>query len=417
MRRCPSPRRGAAVLGIVLALLAYRSAEAGPAALFASVDASTLVVRGTVEHVTAYPTAKLEVFRVRIGRVLKGEVAAGETLDLAQEMLFPSTKPYFAEGVETLVLAIPLPNYTSFQSALPAGRYWRWTERLETAADVAGLTDPALTEGVARYLALRNDGEATADFFVSTLVGDHARLRQETLAALATRRDIPPLLDAGRLAPVAAWLRDATRPPTERAAVLLQLARRAAPGAADLARGLAAAEGPMQAVAIDALITLNEPPPTERLLALSRGRDEALRLVASRGLAKDGSPEAIGRLAEMLAEEPSPSVRLAIVQSIGRTQDPRVVGLLATELARSDRQITMAAAEGLVEQGSPEAVAALEKALTEGNENAQAASAFALKRMNRTDSDAILKRLEASHPDPKVRRLCKLALGESMHEH
>jgi len=33
------------------------------------------------------------------------------------------------------------------------------------------------------------------------------------------------------------------------------------------------------------------------------------------------------------------------------------------------------------------------------------------------EAQAILSRLEESHPDPKVRRLCKLARGESMHQH
>jgi hypothetical protein len=37
--------------------------------------------------------------------------------------------------------------------------------------------------------------------------------------------------------------------------------------------------------------------------------------------------------------------------------------------------------------------------------------------MNRHETDEILERVERTHPDPKVRRLCKLALGESMHEH
>jgi hypothetical protein len=139
---------------------------------------------------------------------LKGEVAVGEALDLAQEMLFATTQPYFSIGTETLVFGVPLPNYSSFREALPEGRHWRWTERLETASDVAVLTDPALTEAVARYLETREDAEASADFFVHALIGPNTRIRQEILAAIAARREIPPLLDAGRLQPLAAWLRD-----------------------------------------------------------------------------------------------------------------------------------------------------------------------------------------------------------------
>jgi hypothetical protein len=71
----------------------------------------------------------------------------------------------------------------------------------------------------------------------------------------------------------------------------------------------------------------------------------------------------------------------------------------------------------LVREGSSEAIAVLEKALAEGPDEAKAPAAFALKRMQQPEAQAILARLEESHPDPKVRRLCKLARGESMHEH
>ncbi len=90
---------------------------------------------------------------------------------------------------------------------------------------------------------------------------------------------------------------------------------------------------------------------------------------------------------------------------------------MRVELARPEKDVAMAAAEALVQQGSPEAVDVLTKGLEEGAENTRMASAFALKRLNRREADEILERNEKTHPDPQVRRLCKLALGESMHEH
>jgi HEAT repeat protein len=413
MRSSRFSRRRRAALGLVAALGAG-AAEAAP--LFANADTSTMVVRGKVERITVYPSAKLQVFRVRVARVVKGEVAVGETLDLAQEMLFPSTKPYFAEGTETLVFAIPLPAYSSFVAVLPAGRYWRWTDRLETAADVAALTDPALTDAVARYVAVRDDAEASADFLVGALTGPSPRIRQEALQVIAARREIPPLLDAGRLAPLRAWLDDTSASPVERSAVLVQLARRKASGTADVARGFADAAGPLQPAAIDALITVGEPPPVARLVALSQSQEEPLRLVASRGLAANGSPEAVARLDEILSGDASINVRLAVIQAFDGS-DARVTELLARELARPERDVVMAAADGLVRQGSPEAVAVLAKTLEHGSEHAQMASAFALKRLNRPETVEILESLEQSSPDPNVRRLCRLALGESMHEH
>ncbi len=351
-----NPVRCSRLAAVALVLLVVGRVDAAP--LFADADASTLVVRGTVEGITRYPEAKLQVFHLRVGRVLKGDVADGEAMDLAQEMLFAATKPYFTTGTETLIFAVPLPAYTSFTKVLPAGRYWRWTQRLETAADVAPLTDRSLTDAVGRYLAVRDDTEALADFVVQSLVGADARLRREALQVIAGRRELVPLLDAGRLQPLGPWLHGSASP-VERAQVLVQLARRKAPGVGDLARGLADEPGPMQAPAIDALIAVGEPPPVARLLALSRSPDDALRLVAGRGLARLGTPEAVTRVGEILEAEKTTSVRIGIIQGFGHTSDPRVTDMLAREIARPEKDVVMAAAEGLVQQGSPEAIAVL----------------------------------------------------------
>jgi HEAT repeat protein len=391
---------------------------ADAASLFAAADASALVVRGTVEQITPYDTIKLQVFRVKVGRVLKGEVAVGETIDLAQEMLFASTKPYFVTGTETLMLAVPLPGYSAFRKVLPDGTYWRWTERLETAADVAVLTDPVLTEVVARYLSVRDDAEAAADFFVSVLTGPNARLRQDALSAIGSRAEIPPLLDAGRLKPLAAWLGDTRLPPAERAQVLVQLARVRATGVVELAEGLAATSGALQAAAVDALVSLDKPPPPERLIGWSRSSDGALRLVAARGLAKVGSPAAVDRLAEMLADDPSTEVRVGIAHALGRrAPSARIITLLTDALAAKEKEVVLAAADSLGRLGTHEAMVALGGVLEHGNPDAQMAAAFALKQSNTREGKEILEQVEMNHPDPKVRKLCRLALGESMHEH
>jgi len=327
-------------VGVLVAwsVLAW-AARSEAAALFTTADAASLVVRAKVEGSTPYPAAKLQVFHLRVTRSLKGAATEGELIELAQEMLFASTKPLFSAGTETLVFAVPLPNYSSFAAALPKGTYWRWAERLATAPDVVALTEPALADAVAGYFAAQGDAEALADFLVHAVVGTNARVRDDALMDIGRRREVAPLLDAGRLQPVDAWLHDASRPPLERARALVQLARGRAAGIVPIAESLAGAAGPLQAPAIDALLT------------------------------------------------------------------------------RSDKTIAGAAAEALVRQGTPEAIAALRKTLEEGQPDARTAAAFALKRINRAETDEILEDVEKTHPDPEVRRLCRLALGESMHEH
>ncbi len=417
MIRLTRPRRRAALGAFAFLASMIAPPRAHAVALFSATDASTLVFRGRVEQVTAYPTVKLQVYRLRVTRALKGDVAKDETVDLAQEMLFAATKPYFAEGVETLIFAVPLPSYSSFESALPAGRYWRWTERLDTAANIAPLADPGVADAVARYLTVRDDAEASASFVVDAIVHGTPYVSKEALAVVSVRRDVVPLLDAGRLQPLAGWLRDDTRPVAERAAVLVQLAHVKAPGAVELARELADRPGPMQAPALDALIAVGASPPPEHLVALSRSRDEPLRLVAGRGLATLDAPVAVDRIAEMLGTEQSTNVRLAILRSLGRAPNPRVVRLLDAELRRPDKEVAMAAADALTRQATPEAIAVLEKVVDDGPDNSRLAAAFALKRIDSPETDEILARLERSHPDPNVRRLCKLARGEDMHEH
>jgi hypothetical protein len=292
----------AAAVALAGAVLSGGSvAHAGP--LFAMADASALVVRGKVERITPYEKAKLTVFRIQVTRALHGDVAAGETIDLAQEMLFPTTQPYFGVGTETLIFAVPLPDYSSFREALPAGRYWRWTERLEITADVAPLTAPELTDSVAGYLAVREDPEALADFVVRAIGGPSGRVRQDALALAGSHREVVPLLDARRLGPLSAWLASDRTPVPERAAVLVALARMKAMGVVELAEGLTVNGNPLQAAAVDALVTIEKLPPDEQLLAWSRSRDDALRLAAARGLAKSASAAALDRLAAMLETE------------------------------------------------------------------------------------------------------------------
>jgi HEAT repeat protein len=400
-----------------LALLGLATASVAEAApLFGMLDASTMVVRGRVDRVTPYESVKLVVYRVAVERVLKGDLAAGESMDLAQELLFESLQPYFTAGAESLILAVPLQSYSSFRKALPEGRYWRWTERLDVAAEVAAMADPTMTEAAARYLAIRDDAEATADFLVATIVGSHARLRRDALALLETRRELAPLLDDARLASLQGFLADERQPLAERALVLVNLARVGAPGLVTIAERHASG-GPLQAPAIDALVSLDRVPPEEQLMAASRNPDDATRVAAGRGLAKLGTPAALDRLDAMLTEDRSDNVAVAILNALAAVRTERAVRLLVRDLGGQNKARVTAAAQSLGRVATPEAVAALGKALESGAPDAQGAAAFALRSAGSPEATEILHTQEKNHPDPKVRRLCRIALGESGHEH
>lgn len=393
------------------------AARSEAADLFGTIDASAVVVRGTVEAVTPYEAAKLQVFRVKVGRVLKGDVASGEAIQVAQEMLFETTKPYFTVGSASLMPLVPLPSFSSFRKVLPEGTYWRWTQRLDTADDIGWLADPAIDDAVAGYVAVQDDVEAAADYFVRTIVGPSPLLRRHALAAIAGRRALVPVLDTGRLAPVAAWLKDPRQPLVERADVMVKLARAGAPGMGDVAEGLLAASDPLLPAALDVVVTLDRLPPTERLFAWSGSPDDALRVAACRGLVKVGTPAALDRIGELLAAETSVNVRVELVKALGHARDPRVVGVLAGQMTKGEKPVLLAAADALAEIGTHDAIVALTDQLEHGRPDAQTAAAFALKRSGQPEAVQTLEGFEQNHADPQVRRLAKLALGESMHEH
>ena len=250
----------AVAVGAVLAAALTFPARAGAAPIFALADRAALVMVGTVRAVRAHGDGKYTVFHLEPGRVLKGEPAAAGSVALVQEMLFASTAPLFDRGTRTLVFALPLPDYTAYRKALPAGRYVQWAERLDTRAEVAAFADPDLVEPVARYLAVRDDPEALARALVAMIPAASARLRSDALTALATRPELAPLLDAGTLAPLAPWLAEQAVPVEERARVLVALGRVRAAGIDALAAAPASGDGPLAAAALDALVSAGRLP-------------------------------------------------------------------------------------------------------------------------------------------------------------
>lgn len=243
------------------------------------------------------------------------------------------------------------------------------------------------------------------------------RLRADALAPLEQRHDLGAALDAPTLAPVATLLADDHVPVAERGAILLGLAHAGAVGVPALAQEVVTARGPLQAAGVDALVTSGHVPPEEQLLAWSRSEDPALRLAAVRGLATLSSRAAEARIAEVVRTDPSSEVRIAAVTALGTSHDPNAVAVLKTALLGDDKGVIVAAGDALGRLRSPEAVRALEDALRNGSFEAEASAAFALKQTGRPEAETILREQRETHPDERVRRVIKLALGEHIEEH
>jgi HEAT repeat protein len=389
-----------------------------PAAqLFDLADRSELVVWGRVEGVESFKDGKYQLYRVRAERVLKGSPPADGVLSVVQDRLFEKTKPILADGVRSLVFAIPLPRYTLYREVLPEGTHYQWTERLDTASDLASLADPNLLPPLERYLALGDDQEARARFLAELAASPTPRLREGALASIEGHGELAPLLDAAMLQPVAVFLADERAPLTQRGDTLVRLGRAKAAGVGALAETVAAQGGPLLPAALDALASIGKPPPVDRLIGYSRSEDEALRLASVRGLVAADDPGAYDRVAAMIAEDPSEEVRIAALRALGQVQGPRVVAILKAALPARDKRQAAAAAEALGREGSPDAITALEEAFLDGRPEVKTAAAFALKASGTAQGYKFLVHQRDTHPDDEVRRICKLVLGEDLHSH
>jgi len=411
-------RTGACAAITVAAVVLLAPVSAGAATIFTLADSSQVIAAGVVRDVVSYKNGAFRVFTVEAEHVLKGPVVAGQTLALVQEVSFPSDGPYFEKGARTLLFAVPLPPYSAYRQALPAETtYWRWSEDKKTAADIATFHDPELADGVARYLKSRDDDAATVRYMAELLASPVPRLRADALILLESRPALAGAIDSAALAPFEAVLGKDQPPLTDQALTLVLLGKLRAPGVTPIAERLAAQEGPLQAPALDALVSLDRLPTDTELLAASRSDDPALRVAAMRGLVRRSTRPALDRVEQMLRGDPSEEVRLAGLGALGASSAERAVTLLAPALAGPDKARINAAADALAQIASPKAIAALGDTLAHGSFDAQSAAAFALMRTHKREAVEMLHAQRESNPDPRVRKVIEVALGRMPDEH
>jgi HEAT repeat protein len=409
-------RRGIRIAVALVATLVLGVRGAGAATVFRLADDSTVVARGVVQGVQPYQKSSFLVFTIAPEEVVKGE--AGKPLTLVQERVFGTEAPYFASGSPALVLAAPLPAYSYYKKSLPEGAaYLRWTDPKEVPADVAALADPAVFEAVRGYLAAEKDDRACARHLAGLLGSPQPRLRADALATIVERPRFATTLDVDALGSLPSTLADERLRLDERATILITLARSGAPGVAPVAAKVFAAHGPLQAPALDALVLVGRIPDEQQLLTASRSEDPALRAAAVRGLAHSTLRAAFERIGAIVTGDTVPEVRLAALTALGSAQDPRAVPILADAMRRQDKAEVQAAAQSLGRIGSPAAIEALGVVLREGSFDAEAAAAFGLMQTDRPAAYDILRAQRDQHPDPQVRRVIKICLGEHLEEH
>jgi len=405
--------------GAALFLVVSGASAAGAVPpVFKLADDSSLIVRGTVENVASHAKDAFQVFTIRPNETLKGKTPDGAAIQLVEERVFGSERPYFAPRADVLLLASPLPEYSYYRASLPQGpSYLRWTSPKDSAAEVGELQDPAVLAAVRGYLAAGTDAAAVGTVLAKQLATTVPRLRGDALATIVARQDVAATLDVAALEPLRRALADERIPAAERSNMLIRLARAGAPGVGVIAEEVAAQHGPLEPAAIDALIVAGRAPNESALLAASRSESPALRAAAVRGLAQLSSRAAFERIAEIVRHDPSSEVRVAALSGLAVTRDPRAVEVLAGPMRGDDEAEIRAASDALARIATPEAVRVLGEALRTGTAMAAASAAFALKMTNTAEGEKILREQRDANPDPHIRRAIKLALGEHIEEH
>jgi len=132
--------------------------------------------------------------------------------------------------------------------------------------------------------------------------------------------------------------------------------------------------------AIHDLGQVTHPQVTQALLALFRHRDREVRLAAAQTLARRDDLPPVHFLG--LLQDPSPEVRLAAVQFLGRIHHEQIVQVLSPLLSDPSAQVREATAMAMCEIGHPSAIEPLVMSLAEQDEQTRRAVERTLEHIN-----------------------------------
>lgn len=137
-------------------------------------------------------------------------------------------------------------------------------------------------------------------------------------------------------------------------------------------------------------------------------KDPLVRLRYLQALSAAGDAGTLGDLLSALDADPSPSVRQAAAQELGRQASaPGVVSALARALGRDGAaEVRYACALSLALSDTPEAASALERAAADPDPALRRQAAFSLKRHKSAKARQALKRLEKDE-DRAVREMAR----------
>jgi hypothetical protein len=415
-------RRFGVVLGLLLASGVARSASVGGAAgdidlLEAMESAPATVVVEVVE------TRKLDLHgyeaRVAVEQALVGEISPGAELRVGWEELAPSRAPRFARGDRVLVALVRLPGASIWLSRIPDPALRSQTLAPASRGD-AFLHDPSTgsVSVLEHYLVLSPEtrrGPTGAGHLAVLAARAELPLARSAVRGLSRVVDLDEALAAGSAETlVVALLRPDGTPELQDALLALIAARELESLRPALEARRTEDELPPPLVS-SALAVLDDglaPGEEARLLAAGVSREH--RLVAARWAR---GPQAAELLARVAREDPDPGVRGRALVRLVELEGADAADRAAAGLYDPEPAVRATAATSLGTLGAA-AVPELRAVVEFGTPDAVRAAVTALMLTGSSEGSEALGEIALTHPDPGVRKLARVALGEDLgHRH
>lgn len=393
----------------------------GGAPLVAAIETTPLVVLGTIDGVTRLD-AHGYAADLTVERALRGEVEPGSELTIAWEELAKGRETRLANADRIVVALEPLPTQSLWRTRFPNASddgSGNDNDRVFVIATRGTAfqpgPDPTTTALLTRLAALAPDawnGSTGVTLLAETAAHAQPRIATGALARLQRVENLSSVFEAAARAEFAALLASNEAPERlKREAIQLI-------GDADLSElrdplaGVAAAPGPLEADAWTALAKLDPGLSAQDVAALLGREEGVLRAVAVEQAKATPSEK---RVPLLIVEDPAPEVRSAAVEAWVAWNGAAGVPQAEPALFDVDRQVRGHAARAIGGVGEEVVPRLLE--LLEGRSVEDSLGPVAALSLAGPKGYTALKHLESSHPDEKVRKLIRFALGQRIDPH
>jgi hypothetical protein len=356
--------------------------------------------------------------RLRVESTLVGVAEPAAVLHIAWEELAPSRSPRFARGDRVLLALERLPGASIWQTRIPdaAQRSVTLAVALRSNAFLRSPSPGSINE-LSHYLLLEAEerrGPTGVGYLATLAARGELPLAISAVERLAQVPHLDGALGAGGAeALVMALLRADATAELQRA-LLERIAAQRLESLRPALKARARDELPPPLV-LSALAALDDglaPGDEKRLLTADASLEH--RRVGARWAR---GPDAASLLARVAREDPDPLVRSNALLRLTEIEGAAGVGRIAAGLYDADPSVRATAATSLGSLGD-DAVPELREVVESGRPDAVRAAVTALM-LTRTDSgNAALLEIAATHAEPAVRKLARVALGEDLsHTH